>query len=162
MASAVNSICDDSSGQMREEEAAESGTAALCWCTGICTGQHKGALVSPGTHTLTHRFSLTIDSAGLIVAIPSLCFSSSWPRASSPLKLPHPLPPYSHLSLLSVAELFIGVCRAKWPVLCWCRRLHFAGILCMLVCLCGQNAVRNSRFSRQFRIRKDNIHLKLS
>ena len=97
------------------------------------------ALLYHQEHTHTDSFSLTIDSAGLIVAIPPLCFSSSWPRASYPLKSPPPpsLLPSSHLSLLSVVELFIGVCSAKWPVLCWCRRLHFTGILSVLVCLCG-------------------------
>lgn len=42
-----------------EGEAAESGTAALCWCTGICTGQHKGAFVPPGTHAHTCRHSFS-------------------------------------------------------------------------------------------------------
>lgn len=54
------------------------------------------------THTCMHSFSLTIDSASLIVTIPPPCFSSLWPRASSPLNsLPRSgFPPSSHLSRL--------------------------------------------------------------
>lgn len=60
-------------------------------CTGICGGQHKGPFVSPGTHlgtkTDTQSFSLTIDSASLVVIIPQL------------LKLP---PPPTSRSLTSI------------------------------------------------------------
>lgn len=48
-------------------EVAESGTAwPLFLCTGICTGQHKGASVLSDTHIAL----LTIDSASLIVIVP--------------------------------------------------------------------------------------------
>lgn len=60
--------------------------------------------------TCRHSFSLTIDSASLIVTILPPCFSSLWPRASSPLKsLPHSgFPLSSHLSLLSCGWIIHG------------------------------------------------------
>lgn len=78
----------------------------VCLCSGICTGQHKGASVLSETHSS----SLTIDSASLMVIIPPLCLPSSAAHLGklplllscrSLLSLPSPLASRLHLPLLS-------------------------------------------------------------
>lgn len=68
-------------------------------------------------NTCIHGFSLTIDSASLIVMIPPPCFSSPWPsRSFTPASL------HLNYRFSPVVELFMGLCSAKWPVLSWYTR----------------------------------------
>lgn len=71
-------------------------------------------------------------------------YSSSSQTTSSPdQSFPHlahlvsTFPSLSSSSLL--AELFMAIHGAKWPVCCWYRRSHSTGELCTAVCLCWLN-----------------------
>lgn len=101
----------------------------VCLFTGICTGQHKGASVL--SEALASS-SLAIDSASSIVIVHLLCLPSSAAHILASSHLSHPVvpsrfwvdpPPISTFPLLSLpspllAELFIAVHCAKWPVRC--------------------------------------------
>lgn len=137
-----------------EREVAESGTArsSQCLCTGICTGQHKGASVSDRrTHTLllwllTHQLwlPLFLSCVSPPLLLTSFANSHSGPVAPWCFPLPHAshlgstFPPLLYLLPVAapLAELFMAAHCAKWPVHCGYRRIHFIRAFCVVVCVC--------------------------
>lgn len=109
-------------------------------CTGICRGQHKGAFVSPGTWGLgtktdTQSFSLTIDSASLIVIIPHF------------LKLPPTPTSRSLTSLISSPPSLLSHLLLSWLNYSWWFMVpndqcaaDIEGVIplesCVLLCVC--------------------------
>lgn len=123
----------------------------VCFCTGICTGQHKGAFVLSETHTLTASLlTQQVWSWLFLCCVSPPLLLASWQTSTSPVPpfprvLQMPLPSHLHIpcsplfsSLTSLlAELFMAVHCAKWPVHCWYRRIHFIRALCVVVCVCA-------------------------